>query len=261
MTFDIAIINPPYYRNLHLQVLSKMIEKVDFEKGAEVVCLHPDFYDEKMVWNKNKYFNKLRPRLEPYISKVEEVNPLYFNIVLCRSLVFTYMNKKGGFDYDSRRNVNIDIYNKTIKRVIDGTTPKFKDYYDESKQYKIVMPALHGSPNTWCHITSFRYDRAIKVEECKTNKNFAKRIFSFDTEEERHNFHYSLFTPFFMYCVWMTKNSYTQSCIPWLPYMIDYTKPWTHQRFCDHFKISKKESDFMINFFKNRGESLFTVNI
>lgn len=41
MKFSVALLNPPFNSGLHLKILEKTMETVDWEHDAQVVCIHP----------------------------------------------------------------------------------------------------------------------------------------------------------------------------------------------------------------------------
>lgn len=41
MKFDCIITNPPFNSGLHLKILEKVMESVDWEEDGKLVCIHP----------------------------------------------------------------------------------------------------------------------------------------------------------------------------------------------------------------------------
>lgn len=243
MKFDKVIMNPPYGKTLPLDIISEVFTYVDFENDGEVICLQPDFLDERITWDKNKPFTKYRGVLEPKLAEVDEADNL-FDMQTDHLLIITKYNKMGGFDYDSRSRVNKDIFNKTVKKILDGKQANMRESFNQKQhKYYFAFPAMHGGNGRtyWDEICVKDYNEAIKKETTTSNRYYEMQGMSFKTEKERKNFFNSLFTTFFRYWIIQVKTQKTFNYAHYLPFMGDYTQPWTNERFYKYFNITEEE--------------------
>lgn len=243
MKFDKVIMNPPFSDDLHLKILKEVIKNCG--ENCEIVCLQPDYLSEKLFWDKNKKINKYEKYLNGKLDYVEEINSKgLFDAAFNYNLIISiYKSNGGNFDYYSRTPKNNKLVSKLILQ--NKTSDLRTACLNTDKNYKLVFPGVHGHFGTtdWFEITADDYNIALNVTPQKTNKYYEKQVISFDTEIERKNFFDSLFTTFYMYCVSLVKTMNAANYLKYLPFMEDYTQPWTNERFCNHFGITGFISD------------------
>lgn len=256
MKFDCIIMNPPYNRNLHLKILAEAIKHLTLT--GEVVCLHPNFLDEKIFWDKTKSFNKYRKEFSSKLIDVTEINNIFKEIQINKCLIISHFSNKPTktFDYDQYVNkLKIStIWKKTVKTIIDKkqcdlrtacltNVPKLK--------YMLAFPGLHGtfatykpgniSKGNWLEIVTKNYEQAVNTPPHQTNKYYHEQVISFNTDEERRNFVNSTFTYFFKYWISQVKTMNAANYLKYLPFMSDYTQPWDDARFYKFFNITEEE--------------------
>lgn len=248
--------NPPYSRNLHLKILAEAIKHLTLT--GEVVCLHPNFLDEKIFWDKTKSFNKYRKEFSSKLIDVTEINNIFKEIQINKCLIISHFSNKPTktFDYDQYVNkLKIStIWKKTVKTIIDKkqcdlrtacltNVPKLK--------YMLAFPGLHGtfatykpgniSKGNWLEIVTKNYEQAVNTPPHQTNKYYHEQVISFNTDEERRNFVNSTFTYFFKYWISQVKTMNAANYLKYLPFMSDYTQPWDDARFYKFFNITEEE--------------------
>ena len=129
--------------------------------------------------------------------------------------------------------------------------------FSEPKRYSLVLSNIIGgnqgrtsSFNYWCNDlnrycyvncrnadgqTYYEYRKSVRWGNVKPRSECSH--IEFESENELVNFYDSVNTRFFLYLF----NAHTNDVhvkAEYLPYMQDYSKPWTDRRFCDYFKIT-----------------------
>ena len=238
--FDIAIMNPPYDGNLHLKILEKVIPVAD-----KVVNISPanQFFAAKRLLKEYPLIQKSKV-LKNNIVNIELIAPEIASNTFAAAfagplMILTYdVNCKQSLNYMDYNIVphNLrSVFDKTIRACNDKILPNL---YDEivkntNKQFILPCPEVHGNQGKadWAEITSSNYARALKAKQ-RWNWHL-----SFDTEEERKNCYDAWHTRFhqFIHSLIKADNFNYYGSLPWLS---DYTQPWTDKRFCAYFGIT-----------------------
>ena len=242
--FDVAILNPPYDGSLHLKILEKVIphceETINISPGNQM------FAGKRLL--KEHTLVKKSKVLKEHIRSVELIEPdranKLFGVAFAGPLMLIhYDNSIDGIDYREFNTLNKmqrEILNKTIKKWLDEGKKTIADAINEKsdKEYVLPTPEVHGHQNQsdWIEITSNNYERALKAKQ-----RFGNHL-AFDTEEERRNCYDSWHTTFHQFIHSLVKAD-NFNHFEFLPWMSDYTKPWTNKRFCDYFGITGYISD------------------
>lgn len=175
------------------------------------------------------------------LDKTDKIFDAAIDNQLC---IITYDNSKTGIDYKEFNQIKQEwrsIFYKTVYKIFKGELPslhkeilKFTD-----KAYKLPIPRVHGHVNCkdWTEVTSADYERTVNSK--LTNDWHV----SFDTEQERKNcfdvWHNNKVHNFVHF---MVKDCiFNELCsLPWLD---DYSQPWTDDRLCKFFNITGYISD------------------
>jgi hypothetical protein len=259
--FDVAIMNPPYDKNLHLKILEKVIPVAN-----KVVNISPVRWlqDPLAKYKKNSDYNKFENSISKKIESLELVKhekaAEIFNIRQEADLAILMIGS-GGFDYVAfssnpiiekiRSNADCVLSNVMESNISEGWRVKLVDL-------KPLNAGSNGKKGTagW-------YNRYILLHQNKSwvykdgyqagkhwsayNGTSGCKVFTendkipasikFDTNAEAENFENSTKTLFYKYLVFSMKmNSHTP--FNGLPFMQDYTQPWDDKRFCEYFNIT-----------------------
>ena len=231
------IMNPPYSRNLHLKILSKIISEYP---DAEVVNLSPirwlqDPLAEYKRGTDFKRYEDIRKR----VASIEEVSGeeaiKLFGAAFYSSLGIYHIDGKEHevFKYE---------FNPLIYKIINFPCKHFTYDAPEDKPYKMVLPATHGhlGKYDWAEITSKEWDVAKNVKASSETNGYV--IMSFDTEAEMKNFYDSLFLKLYK---WLVKNIKTTAAtaqyIKFVPVLPTYTHPWTDEMLYEYFGLNEEE--------------------
>ena len=249
MKFDVAILNPPYDGNLHLDILEKVIPLAD-----KIVNISPiRWLQDPLATNKPKSAYK---KYEDTISKkIEDLKPIdsqiaskLFNAGLPPMGIYVIGN--GGFDY-IKFNCNIivnKIRNKHLKPVFE------ENKYDG---IRVKISKIYGGGTAGTHSSGTEILRNIgkllvfsdgmnngKIWYDCYNKNGSTKIqkeiptsIKFNSITEAENFcntYQTKLAKYYTHCVKVDVNVHPETIL-WVE---DYTKPWDEKRFCEYFGIT-----------------------
>ena len=249
MKFDVAIMNPPYDKNLHLKILEAVIPIAD-----KVVNISP------IGWLQCRYNTHTFANIRTHIKNIEIL-----------PMVDAVQMFDAGFNcdlgiYELDKNVyNFSLLDKKVLNILAKTDAQdnLANHVEQNKRDGWRMQISEIQPITaqggakysygwYCkfcinnHLRSTIYFDGMKNGKDWTEFNSGiKRpkgsgmqwSFHFNTETEAVNFENSLATTFYHFIVLHTKwNQHTP--FQYLPYMQDYTQPWTDKRFCEYFNIT-----------------------
>ena len=228
MKFDVAIMNPPYNKTLHLQILEKVIPHCE-----KVVNVSPTGWLHDMTairgWKKTtwqKFEDSIAKHIAEYLHiSASRANELFYigtfesNSILVLDngehdlykTIYLYKGKKSG-----------SIFDKVIKRIHDGEVDNIADH--------IKISAIHGNPGE-----KDEFDICTPQYELMKGRRPASM-----KESDFINWHNSCNTKFMKYCNLLTRQG-CHLCPQYLPFMGDYSQPWTDERFYEYFKLTKEE--------------------
>ena len=225
MRIDVAIMNPPFNRNLHLKILEAVIPIAD-----KVVNISPIGYalDWLLFYNLKRTPNfKTKQYVMKHISScellaAEAANNLFSIGSFEKLAITTYDDKEHDIGmklYLADKRKSKTVFEKVILSIANGT-------YDNLAAH-IQISTIHGHPG--CKDEFDVVTPQYKLVEHLRPKNMSESDFI--------NWHNSCNTKFMKYCNLLTRKG--QILSPgFLPYMQDYTQPWDDKRFCEYFGIT-----------------------
>ena len=258
--WNYAIMNPPYDKSLHLKFLEKVIEVTD-----KVVTIQPVRWIEETVGPKKKTsaFNKYEDSIAKHIKELdiysaEEAEKL-FGAAFNFNIGIYVCDKEGGFDY-SKLNTN-KILDKVLEKMPDNIDNHIKfnepntaitvslitggnngrnnviDLYFQGSTYKSVI--YDENSKRLDNRLTF-YENRKKTAWGNVKVRGEQFNIKFKNIDECINFFNSTRTYLFRYIFnVVTSDIHVQA--KFLPFMNDYSKPWTDERMYDYFNITKKE--------------------
>ena len=232
--FDIVLMNPPYSRTLHL----KFVEKV-LKVSNRVINISPCgwLHDIPAVlgWKKTT-FQRFEDNVGRHIKSLEVLGDnandanKQFNIGSFENLgIYELDNDVHDIYttlYSQDKRKSLSIFNKVIKLVHDG---KIKCIGNNIK-----ISSIHGNPGkkTEFDVVTPQYKLIEKLKP----ENMSESDFK--------NWHNSCNTKFMKYCNLLTRQG-QHLHLELLPFMDDYSKPWTDERFYNYFNLTKTEIELI----------------
>ena len=253
------IMNPPYNGNLHLKILQEAMKH-----GDEIVNLSPIRWlqDPLAEYKKNSDFKKFED-IRKNITSLEKLNSGELSFLFGADFTFDagiyYINPKAKSTYKIIKNYILD---KVIKKL--EPTPVSK-VIDVKKDYFCLITIIDGghrerfgeSKSSFSFIRNPKWygdyykkgisNNGFTLQENKdrntmsTNGNINDWVcVEFDTEDECKNYVEYTRTSFFRYLYkieMVDVNVHPQ----FLPFMGDYTHPWTDEMLYEYFGLTDDE--------------------
>lgn len=228
MIFDIAIMNPPYDGNLHLQIIECIQHNV-----VKIVNISPiRWLEDPLARYKPKSdYNIFKDIISEKIESLNVIDTETANKIFgidWYDLGISVIGE-GGFDYNKFN--NNDFVNKFVakcsKTIMDISTEEgYKGEYT-SNHFGIIC-SHYGDLNRWI---SDKYDLFTTKRETHCNK-----VIFFDSEIEVKNcFKYLTSKVMKCYAILARKNQR----VPWqfVP-ALDFTRYWSEKDLCDYFGLN-----------------------
>ena len=257
MKFDHIIMNPPYCRNLHLKIMNEAINHSD-----DIVNLSPIRWlqDPIAEYKRNsdfKRFSAIRERIESIeIIKVTDAENL-FDIHLPYNIGVYHLTKDGGWI----NTFSNPLLSKMVDKVISTDNVKKHTVVDDLDGISLLISEFTGGCHGQLEIeTPFMMARkktyfTNKINEFTNETYLAQRTrvawgnvkpkatntnVKFSTKEERDNFYdsWSTKTLRWMFNTMKVDVNVHSQFLPWLG---DYTHPWTDNGLYKYFELTKDE--------------------
>ena len=261
MKFDVAIMNPPYDKNLHLKILEKVIpvadKVVNISPVSQLVNCVNTFKGGKN--DTKKYFAGIGKHLKSCgkIFSIEEALQIFTGARITNPLAIQVYEISYNSIEECERVNSHNGMKAIVKKVYDYShdVDNIENHLESNKKdgYRIKFGRIGGG--TW---TAFRphtldafkeviYDGLLTDgrphwQMCSVNQYTKKteelpESLPFTTKAEAQNFIDSYNTKFLKTCLgFLHVDMHIHP--EYLPYMPDYTQPWTDKRFCEYFGIT-----------------------
>ncbi len=237
MNFDVAIMNPPYDGNLHLKILEKVIPIAD-----KVINISP------VRW--------LQDPLAKYKPKKDNLQEKYKNILsVLESLTIipaSDANKLFNINWGDLGIYVIDKNCKNPYQIIEHPGVKIVDKIQFNKLCSLCDVMRNEKDIYFCPITHAM--RAVNCAHGYTilftdNGPYAKSGWTKDAGNNYHFINLNSKNEVDNFKKYVTTKSVRFICKlvalggmggqnNLIPYMSDYTQPWTDKRFCEYFGIT-----------------------
>lgn len=275
MKFDVIVGNPPYKRDLHLKFLQLAVNYLS--KLGNIIWIHParwlqdptavlkensdyikyknlPFTDFKIIYNADaqKIFNisitsdlcisTLKNGKESILNedKIYELRdiPISFK----RFLHMKYTSINDVTETNKYEGIRVKIINIQIFATKDG-----RDYI--KNRYMIFHPN-HAVPFIDGKYNNKDWTQLVAKNQFSKSEGSAFPIsIKFNTINEAKNFINSTNTEVFQFFNYLTKLD-VHIQLQYLPFMNDYTNPWTNERFKEYFNITDDEMLYILETMK-----------
>ena len=254
MKFDHIIMNPPYCRNLHLKILNEAINHSD-----DIVNLSPIRWlqDPLAEYKRNsdfKKFTEIRERIENIEIIPSSEAQKAFSIEIFSDLGVYHINKDGGFDTSNFWKLTRTLAQNMMLTKLISLEDNIAGHYEKNKRDGIRVPMTDIGGNRGYR--NVYKELAYVIDGCKDGKDWTKcknmggyekpegcplpLSIKFNTVAEAQNFYDSFFTKFYTWLCNITRMNQNlhPSLLPWLG---DYTHPWTDEDLYKYFNLSDDE--------------------
>ena len=254
--------NPPYSRNLHLKILSKIISEYP---EAEVVNLSPirwlqDPLAEYKRGSDWKKFCDIRKKIETLdVVSAAEATQLFNSAAFSMDLGIYHITKNGGW----KSCYNNKIIDKVMLKLQPTITSRV---CDAKKEYFCLVTTLDGAhkerenaPKQTDFIRRenwygkyYKTDGLVSDNGFTLHQNKERNVMStngnpdtwaiveFDTKEECLNYYAYTKTKFFKY-LYVSERVDVNIHPEFLPFMPTYTHPWTDEMLYEYFLLTEEE--------------------
>jgi hypothetical protein len=270
--FDVVMGNPPYKGSLHLKFLE--LSHNIMNNGGYIIWVHPARWlqDTTAPYKKNSDFNKYKylPFIDIKIIPLLEATKL-FKIRIQTDLIISVLNKGNSSILNENFIYKLKNIPLSFKRLLNYNYTSLKDVVEINKKDGIrvrimfinVMISSGERENIKGRYNIIHNRNKYATIDGKYNgkdwttyyaKNqHSKEIGSgipnsikFDSINEANNFINYTFTKIFQFFNYLTKSDQHVQ-LKYLPFMEDYTKPWTDDRLQEYFNISDEEMNYIKN--------------
>ena len=238
--FDVAIMNPPYDRNLHLKILEAVIPHAE-----KVVNISPVRWlqDPFAPYLTRSDYCKFENSISKHIKDLEVIpaknaSELFQEASFTMNLGIYTCDSEGGWNYRH----DDPLVNKIVRKTMENSWApyNFKRLTAEEKAYSINVAGIHSATAKYAFVCN-TYEAQLKTgmpKDFNGGRNGAH--FSFDTEEERRNFYDCYTQPFMQWHASLWKSDVNMNTFK-IPYFGDYTAPWTNEKFKAYFELTDDE--------------------
>ena len=245
--FDVAIMNPPYDRNLHLKILEAVIPHTEKTINISPVrWLQDPFAPYSTRSDYCKFEDSISKKIESLdVIPADKAREL-FDANMAMNLGI-YVCGNGGYNYNHNDSLITKIVEKTLRN--SWRPYNQKEFYKRNciqlKPYAINVGAINGDVHI---IMSKNYEHQITVglSARATVFNGGSGIdathFEFSTEEERKNFWACYNHKFMLWLISLWKvdpRIYANK----IPYFGDYSHPWDYADFFNWFDLTEDEQE------------------
>jgi len=250
MKFDLIVGNPPYDRSLHLKILERLLPF-----GKEIVWISPVRWlqDPLAKYKKTSDLLKYKDTILTRLKEVEVVSAKALCDIFERTNTDPGKNKDAVFTidlgiYHLSEDVNKDFDPKKlyknewfIERVVDGDLDSVANHYLDKDELDMNIPFVRFSDIHGPARKANWYEFLTKDQSVVFDKN-AKKVggLNFDTQEEAENFFNYMQTDFIKF-LGITIKRDVNVPLSFIPYMNDYTRPWTDEDLFKLFNITEDE--------------------
>lgn len=251
MKFDVAIMNPPYDRNLHLKILEAVIPHAEKVVNISPVRWLQDPFAPYL--NRSDYC-KFENGISKHIKELEVIpaknaSQIFQEASFTMNLGIYTCDSEGGWNYRHDDPLITKIIEKTMENSWVPYSPKkYHQGLIPKKLFSMNVSPLGGSGSSGLdNIMCTTYESQCKTEPMTKANAYDNQggHFEFDTQAERKNFYNAYVHPFMKWHMGLWK--YNEHNFGYkIPYFGDYTHPWKLKDFFAWFELTKAEQTRVI---------------
>ena len=249
MKFDVAIMNPPYDKNLHLKILKQIIPYADKVVNISPVrWLQDPFAPYSTRSDYCKFENSISTKIETLdVIPAKHASKL-FGASFAMNLGIYICSEQGGYNYHHDDPLITKIVEKTMESNWAPFSWKetFINKHVDTKPFILNVSSIAGKLGTMIMNNSYEHQLTVEGTKVRTDGRGGMGTcgghFEFNTEAERRNFYDCYCHPFmrWTYRFWKVDINLFSNKVP---YFGDYTHPWDYADFFAWFNLTEEEQE------------------